>query len=75
MQAGTVSQLGENDPDFWLKHYGRLPDYYITKEEAEALGWRIGKNTVEGKAPSKMIGGDVFKNKPPIFPEKLGRIW
>lgn len=73
--VGTISKMGELAPDVYLKKYGRLPDYYITKEEAMRLGWRQGKNTIAGKAPGKMIGGDIYKNKEKLLPEKAGRIW
>ncbi len=72
--AGTISNKGVVAPDVYLKAYGKLPDYYITKEEARSLGWSEGKNLAHF-APGKMIGGDIFKNKDGILPEKEGRIW
>ncbi len=75
MELGTISQK-QPSPDVWLKLYGKLPDYYITKEEAEEkYGWVQGKNTIAGKAPGKMIGGDPYDNKDNILPVKEGRIW
>lgn len=71
---GSISRKGILSPDVYLSAYNKLPNYYITKEEAMALGWRQGKN-LEHFAPGKMIGGDIYKNKPPILPEKEGRIW
>ena len=74
--VGSISKLGDLAPDVYLKKYGRLPDYYITKEEAKGkYGWIQGKNTIAGKAPGKMIGGDIFENKYNILPNKEGRIW
>ncbi|MBR3885329.1 MAG: hypothetical protein IKJ33_02560 [Clostridia bacterium] len=74
--AGNISLKGEFAPDVYLKKYGKLPDYYITKQEAaEKYGWNSRRNTLAGKAPGKMIGGDVFKNIPPLLPQKNGRIW
>ena len=72
--VGSISKMGELAPDVYLKKYGRLPAYYITKEEAVRLGWKQGKNLVHF-APGKMIGGDTYKNKPPKLPQKEGRIW
>ncbi len=72
-QLGTISER-KPSPDVWLRLFGKLPDYYITKEDAEALGWRKGKN-LAAFAPGKMIGGEVYKNKKHILPEKEGRIW
>ena len=51
-----------------------MPNYYITKEEAKDLGWTKCK-ILEYFAPGKMIGGDIYKNKPPKLPQKGGRIW
>ncbi len=65
----------EPNPIVWLKMFGKLPDYYITKEIAETeYGWN-GDNTIAGKAPGKMIGGNIYKNKDYILPQKEGRIW
>lgn len=73
---GSISKMGELAPDVYLKAYGKLPDYYITKEEAEEkYGWDSSKNTLAGKAPGKMIGGVVYHNIPPLLPEKEGRVW
>lgn len=41
--------------------YGHLPSNYITKSQAEDLGWSGG--SVERYAPGKCIGGDVFRNR------------
>ena len=74
--VGSISNKGLKSPDIYLKAFGKLPNYYITKEEAkEKYGWIQGKNTIAGKAPGKMIGGDVYKNKERLLPEKEGRIW
>lgn len=75
MLAGTVSKKGKEGPDYYLKYFGRLPSYYITKKEAEALGWNSRRNTLSGKIPGKMIGGDDYDNKDKIFPIKEGRKW
>ena len=68
--------MGDLAPDVYLKTYDKLPDYYITKEEAkEKYGWVQDKNTISGKAPGKMIGGNVYYNDERRLPEKKGRIW
>ena len=74
--VGSISNKGLQSPDIYRKAYGKLPDYYITKKEAERkYGWDSSKNTLAGKAPGKMIGGEIYCNVPPILPEKEGRIW
>lgn len=75
-KVGTISQMGLNAPDVYLKAYGQLPDYYITKQVArEQYGWNDRRNTVAGKAPGKMIGGEIYTNKQFLLPIKDGRIW
>lgn len=77
MISGTISSYGINGPDYYLKHFGKLPDYYITKKQAEEVyGWDSSKNTVAGKCPpGTMIGGDVYRNEKQRLPVKSGRIW
>lgn len=47
--------------DYIFAH-GELPDNFITKKEARALGWGSTYRTVGEAAPGKSIGGDVFSN-------------
>ena len=75
LTAGTATELGQNGADFYLKYYKSLPSYYITKKEAKKLGWKSYKRNLDKVAPGKMIGGDIYYNKPPYLPEKEGRIW
>ncbi|MHC1786338.1 MAG: ribonuclease domain-containing protein [Christensenellales bacterium] len=55
----------------YIKAYGKLPDYYLTKAEARRLGWDGG--SLEPYAPGKLIGGDRFLNLEGLLPEKKGR--
>ncbi|MDY3619286.1 ribonuclease domain-containing protein [Agathobaculum sp.] len=55
----------------YLMEYGSLPLNYITKKEAQALGWEGG--SLEPYAPGKSIGGDHFGNYEGALPEKDGR--
>ena len=72
---GSIS-VTQPAPDVWLKNYGILPEYYITKQEAtEKYGWNSRRNTVAGKAPGKMIGGDAYLNSDCLLPEAEGRVW
>ncbi|RAP54394.1 MAG: ribonuclease [Methanosphaera sp. rholeuAM130] len=50
----------------YIKKYHKLPDNYITKKEAQSLGWQGG--SLESYAPGKSIGGDVFTNRQGILP-------
>ena len=57
----------------YLFEYGELPDYFITKKEAQALGWDNSRNYVSDVAPGKSIGGDYFGNYERRLPVVKGR--
>lgn len=59
------------DVILYLDEYNHLPDNYITKKEAQALGWEGGPvgEYLEGAA----IGGDRFGNREGLLPENNGR--
>ena len=74
------SQLDENgsytakeDVALYLHLYGKLPKNFITKKEAQNLGWSGGN--LESYAPGKCIGGDRFGNYEGLLPEKKGRTY
>ena len=55
---GTYSS--KDDVALYLYTYHKLPSNFITKKEAEKLGWSGG--SLEPYAPGKCIGGDRFGN-------------
>ena len=55
----------------YLETYGELPDNYLTKSEAKALGWEGG--SVENYRAGAAIGGDYFGNREGLLPEAEGR--
>ena len=65
------SYTTKEDVSLYLYTFGRLPDNFITKKEAQALGWQGG--SLEPYAPGKCIGGDYFGNYEGFLPEKKGR--
>lgn len=87
--AGTQAEVQpEDDSEEWdmpvtdpqqivnyLDRYGELPDNFITKKEARALGWDSSYNYVGDVAPGMSIGGDRFGNYEGQLPEKKGRQW
>ena len=73
LQAGPVTDPQEIVN--YLDRYGELPDNFITKKEARALGWDSSYNYVGDVAPGKSIGGDRFGNYEGQLPEKKGRQW
>ena len=63
----------KEDVALYLQLYGSLPENYITKQEAEELGWEGG--SLEPYAPGKCIGGNRFGNYEGLLPEKEGRTY
>ena len=73
--AGMVSEMGEDGVDVYLMRYGKLPDYYVSKDEALEAGWKKNGNTLHDVLPDKMIGGDVYYNYEKKLPSATGRTW
>ena len=79
LEVTEASELLEEDGWFYsaelvslyLQTYGKLPDNFITKDEARKLGWEGG--SVEDYAPGYAIGGDKFGNREGLLPEAEGR--
>ncbi len=72
--AETGSQLdpdgsytSKEDVALYIHLYGKLPQNFITKNEARELGWEGG--SLEPYAPGKCIGGDRFGNYEGLLPE------
>ena len=59
----------------YLDAYGELPENFITKKEAKALGWDSSRNYVGDVAPGMSIGGDRFGNYEGLLPDAKGRVW
>ena len=57
----------------YLRAYGELPPNYITKSEAQRLGWVASEGNLWQVAPGKSIGGDRFGNYEGALPSKSGR--
>jgi len=53
--------------------YGHLPPNYITKKEAQELGWVASKANLWDVAPGMSIGGDRFGNREGLLPSAKGR--
>ena len=68
--ADTLSESGsyttKDDVALYLHLYGHLPGNFITKREAQELGW--GGGSLEPYAPGKCIGGDYFGNYEGLLP-------
>ena len=75
-EAGlTVTEDGVYDSKeevaLYIHLFGHLPSNYITKKDAEKLGWPGGE--LEPYAPGKCIGGNRFGNYEGKLPKAKGR--
>ncbi|MBQ8922356.1 MAG: ribonuclease [Oscillospiraceae bacterium] len=61
----------KDDVALYLYTYGELPQNFITKKEAQSLGWSGG--SLEPYAPGCCIGGSYFGNYEGALPEAPGR--
>ncbi len=67
------SYTTKEDVALYIHTYGRLPENFITKDEARDLGWEGGG--LEDYAPGMCIGGDRFGNYEGLLPDAPGRKW
>ncbi len=65
------SYTSKDDVALYIHTYGKLPKNFISKKEAQALGWEGG--SLEPYAPGMCIGGSYFGNYEGLLPEKKGR--
>lgn len=64
-----------DDVAAYLHAYGHLPNNYLTRDQAKALGWSSKKDNLAAVAPGCAIGGDSFGNREGLLPGKDGRVW
>ena len=72
--SGTATINGINGADWQIKNRGKLPEYYITKNELSILGWRTG-DKVSKFAKGKMLTRGKYMNMNKHLPSKDGREW
>lgn len=59
----------------YIYRFGGLPQNFITKKEAIALGWDAKSGNLWQVTDKKSIGGDRFSNREKKLPEASGRKW
>ena len=59
----------------YLFTYERLPKNFITKEDAEDLGWQSDKGNLWDITDQMSIGGNPFGNREKLLPSKEGRLY
>ena len=70
-EDGTYTS--KEDVAAYIYTFGHLPDNFITKKEAKALGWESKEGNLAEVAPGMSIGGDYFGNYEGLLPEEDGR--
>lgn len=63
------SYTSKEDVALYLHLYDELPPNFITKKEAQKLGWVSKEGNLGEVAPGKSIGGDRFGNYEEILPK------
>ena len=62
-----VSYTTKEDVALYIHTYGKLPHNFMTKKEAQKLGWSGG--SLEPYAPGMCIGGNYFGNYEGLLPD------
>jgi len=71
--SGSLTSF--KDVSDYIREHHELPANFITKKEAEKLGWVPSKGNLHQVAPGKSIGGDRFGNREGLLPKAKNRIW
>lgn len=74
LEEDSAYYLAE-DVALYIHTFGRLPENYVTKSEAQDLGWISEKGNLWDVADGVVIGGDRFGNREGLLPDASGRIW
>lgn len=76
-EAAAIDYIGsyttKEDVALYVHTYNCLPANFITKDEAQALGWEGGG--LDDYADGMCIGGDRFGNYEGLLPDATGRTW
>ncbi len=62
-----------NEVAAYIHEFRTLPPNYITKAEAQVLGWDNAKGNLWAVTDHKSIGGDRFGNREGLLPHAAGR--
>ena len=66
---------GKEEVALYLFTYKKLPSNFLTKAEAEKLGWISSKGNLDEVAPGMSIGGNRFGNYEGLLPDAKNRTW
>lgn len=63
------------DVALYIHENGHLPSNFLSKKEAQDLGWIASQGNLWEVAPGMSIGGDIFQNREGLLPEEKGRVY
>ncbi|NLM35230.1 MAG: ribonuclease [Clostridiales bacterium] len=69
------SYTSKDEVAAYIHEFKELPPNFITKKEAQKLGWDSSKGNLWEVTEKKSIGGDIFRNLEGLLPEAKGRIY
>jgi len=69
------SYTSKDEVALYIYTFEKLPDNFITKQQAMKLGWDNSKGNLWEVTDQKSIGGDVFRNFEGLLPKEKGRIY
>lgn len=67
------SYTSKEEVSLYLHLYGKLPENYITKNDAKDEGWDASKGNLFDVTDEKSIGGDRFYNREGLLPDEKDR--
>lgn len=62
----------KEEVSLYLNTFGKLPQNYITKNEARDMGWDSREGNLWDVTDNKSIGGDRFGNRESLLPDIEG---
>ncbi len=63
----------KDDVALYIHTYDKLPENFLTKNEARDLGWQSNEGNLWDVTDRMSIGGDKFGNREGLLPNKDGR--
>ena len=73
--AGTATINGTSGADWCLKYEGKLPDNYISYNDAKKQGFRTYLGNLDKIANGKMLTKGLYRNRNGHLPDAVGRTW
>lgn len=70
-----IDYYSEEEVALYIHAFAQLPPNFITKNEAQDMGWDSRKGNLWDISYGLCIGGDTFGNREGLLPKKKGRTY